>query len=88
MLQLIKLECKRNKIRSYILIVAILSIAILGLSYFFALVAHIKPEEAKVNAAITTYEYVFNMVHLISLASFSLLTITDSTPEGTVIVTV
>ena len=72
MLQLIKLECKRNQIYSYILIVAILSITILGLSYFFALVAHIKPEEAKVNAAITTYAYVFNMVHLISLAGFSI----------------
>lgn len=71
MLQLIKLECKRNEIRSYILVAIVLSIAILGLCYFFALVAYIKPEEAQVNTAITTYGYVFNMVHLISLASFS-----------------
>ncbi|WP_431026891.1 hypothetical protein [Lysinibacillus sp. LZ02] len=71
MMQLIKLEYKRNPIHSYIVSFVILSIVILGLSYFFALVSHIKPEEAKVNAAITTYAYVFNMINLISLVSFS-----------------
>ena len=72
MMQLIKLECKKNRIRSYILSFSILSITILGLSYFFALVSHFKPEEANVNSVITTYDYVFNMINLISLTSFSI----------------
>ncbi|MCR8645937.1 ABC transporter permease [Paenibacillus sp. N1-5-1-14] len=72
MLKLMKLELKRQNLKPFLLATIMITVGILMFGFFFALVAKVKPEEASANAMVLTYEYVLNMMHLVSLASFSI----------------
>ncbi|QIK70686.1 hypothetical protein G7062_10395 [Erysipelothrix sp. HDW6C] len=71
--KLIKLEFKRTSISRYTVSVALMTLMLVVMCYFFAFVSKMKPDDAVSNNFLASYEFVFTMVHLLSLASFSIL---------------
>lgn len=71
--KIIKLEFKSTSISRYTISVFLMTVMLTVMCYFFAFVSKIKPEDAIANEFLATYEFIFTMVYLLSLASFSIL---------------
>lgn len=70
MLKLIKLELKRNNIRTYLVASAVSCVVLLGLIYFIAYVAQVEDSSAR-EVVFRSYTNIFRLTGTISLLVFS-----------------
>lgn len=70
--KLISLEVKRNRLRPYHIAVLIGGFILLAFHYFMAAIPLIDPTEADI-AMFSSYDFLFNLKHLVSMATFGIL---------------
>ena len=70
--KLISLEVKRNRLRPYHIVVLICGFILLAFHYFMAVIPFIDPTEADI-AMFSSYDFLFNLNHLVSMATFGIL---------------
>ena len=70
--KLISLEVKRNRLRPYHIAVLIGGFTLLAFQYFMAAIPLIDPTEADI-AMFSSYDFLFNLNHLVSMATFGIL---------------
>ena len=70
--KLISLEVKRNRLRPYHIAVLIGGFTLLAFHYFMAAIPLIDPTEADI-AMFSSYDFLFNLNHLVSMAIFGIL---------------
>lgn len=70
--KLISLEVKRNRLRPYHIVVLICGFILLAFHYFMAAIPLIDPTEADI-AMFSSYDFLFNLNHLVSMAIFGIL---------------
>ena len=70
--KLISLEVKRNRLRPYYIAVLIGGFILLAFHYFMAAIPLIDPTEADI-AMFSSYDFLFNLNHLVSMAIFGIL---------------
>ena len=70
--KLISLEVKRNRLRPYHIAVLIGGFTLLAFHYFMAAIPFIDPTEADI-AIFSSYDFLFNLNHLVSMATFGIL---------------
>lgn len=70
MLKLIKLELRRNNIRTYLLASAVSCVILLGIIYFIASAAQLEDSTTS-QLAFRSYENIFRLIGIISLVIFS-----------------
>lgn len=70
MMKLIKLELKRNNIRTYLVASAVSCVVLLGLIYFIAYVAQLEDSSAR-EIVFRSYTNIFRLTGIISLVVFS-----------------
>ena len=70
--KLISLEVKRNRLRPYHIVVLICGFILLAFHYFMAAIPFIDPTEADI-AMFSSYDFLFNLNHLVSMATFGIL---------------
>ena len=72
MLNLIKLEIKRNRLKGYITAVLLITFAVLGLVYLFAAIPHLDASDTDVQIFIT-YNGIATLSLVFANACFSIL---------------
>lgn len=70
--KLISLEVKQNRLRPYHIAVLIGGFTLLAFHYFMAAIPLIYPTEADI-AMFSSYDFLFNLNHLVSMAIFGIL---------------
>ena len=70
--KLISLEVKRNRLHPYHIAVLIGGFTLLAFHYFMAAIPLIDPTEADI-AMFSSYDFLFNLNHLVSMAIFGIL---------------
>ena len=72
MTNLLSLELKRHRLRSYHLATILSGVSLLGFQYFMAAIPYIDPTDADI-ALFSSYDFLFNLNHLLGMMVFSIL---------------